>query len=115
MLHLIVVASPPGHRAYRIGISCEIFAGFEEMIYSVSGQGYGTGMYDGGVYIKEAESSALLNAYATLDPVGRRPRHFLFVGSDYCYEVLGFSEPIIEAFRDAREAYDWRPQQEGLR
>jgi hypothetical protein len=112
VLHLIVLASQPGHRAYRIDVSCEIFAGFEEMIYSVSGHGNSKGVYDGGVYIKEAESSALLTAYATIDPAGRTPRHFLFVGSDYCYEVIGFSEPVITAFRDAAEAYEWRPRQE---
>ncbi|MGJ4925803.1 hypothetical protein ACQR1I_10820 [Bradyrhizobium sp. HKCCYLS2038] len=113
VLYLIVLAPPPGRRAYGIEISCEIFAGFEEMIYSVSDQGNATSAYDGGVYVKEAEASALLTNYAANDPVGRMPRHFLFVGSDYCYEVLGFSEPIIRSFENAGEAYGWGPPRAG--
>lgn len=109
MLYLIVVAPNPGLRAYGIEMSCEIYAGFQEMIYSVANHGDGTAAYDGGVYIKEAEESALLKAYAETDPVGRKPRHFLFVGSDYCYEVLGFSAPTIRAFGDPEEAYAWGP------
>lgn len=106
VLYLIVVSSP---RAYGIEISCEIYSGFEEMIYSIADHGDGTSRYDGGVYIKEAERSALLKAYAATDPFGRKPRHFCFVGSDYCYEVLGFSDPIIRAFDSADEAYAWGP------
>ena len=40
----------------------------------------------------------LLKAWAATDPSERKARHFLFVGGDYCYEVLGFVEPIIRAF-----------------
>ena len=109
VLYLIVVAPKPSFRAYGAEISCEIYAGFEEMIYSVADHGGKTGIYDGGVYIKEAENSALLEAYAATDPVGRKPRHFSFVGGDYCYEVLGFSEPIIRAFDSPEEAYAWGP------
>jgi hypothetical protein len=110
VLHLIVVAPEPSRRAYGIEISCEIYAGYDEVIYSIADHGDRAGMYAGGVYIKEAESSALINAYAALDPAGRAPRHFSFVGSDTCYEVLGFSEPIIQAFASSEEAYAWRPQ-----
>lgn len=109
VLYLIVVSPKPNLRAYGVELSCEIFAGFEEMIYSVADHGGTTGFYDGGVYIKEAASSALLKAYAATDPVGRKPRHFLFVGGDYCYEALGFSEPIIRAFSHPEEAYAWAP------
>lgn len=110
VLYLIVVAPNPGLRAYGIEMSCEIYSGIEEMIYSIADHGdKTTGRYDGGVYIKEAENSALLKAYAATDPVGRKPRHFSFVGSDYCYEVLGFSEPIIRAFSSPEEAYAWGP------
>jgi hypothetical protein len=109
VLFLIVLAPKQGRRAYGVEMSCEIYAGFEEMIYSIADHGGKTGGYDGGVYIKEAETSALLKAYAATDPVGRKPRHFSFVGGDYCYEVLGFSEPIIRAFDSEDEAYAWGP------
>ncbi|MDI1343621.1 MAG: hypothetical protein PSV22_05925, partial [Pseudolabrys sp.] len=49
-------------------------------------------MYDGGVYIKEAASSALLKAYAATDPVSRKPRHFSFVGGDYRSSQLASSK-----------------------
>jgi hypothetical protein len=110
VLYLIVVAK---NRAYGIEMSCEIYAGFDEMIYSVADHGDKAGHYDGGVFIKEAESSALLRAYAATDPVGRKPRHFSFVGMAYCYEVLGFSEPIIRAFDSPDEAYAWGPSRSG--
>jgi hypothetical protein len=109
LLYLIVVAPNPSLRACGIEMSCEIYAGFDEMIYSVADHGGKTDFYDGGVYIKEAENSALLKAYAATDPVGRKPRHFSFVGCDYCYEVLGFSEPTIRAFDSPDEAYAWGP------
>ena len=112
MLYLIVVAPNPSRRAYGIEMSCEIYAGFDEMIYSVANHGDGAGMYDGGVYIKEAENSALLNAYRASDPVGRKPRHFSFVGSDYCYEVLGFSDPMIRPFDSPEQAYAWGPSRQ---
>jgi len=109
VLYLIVVGAKPSLRAYGIEMPCKIYAGFDEMIYSVANHGDKVGAYDGGVYLKEAEASALLHAYALIDPVGRKPRHFSFVGSDYCYEVLGFSEPIIRAFDSPEEAYAWGP------
>jgi hypothetical protein len=109
VLYLIVLAGNPSFRAYGVEMSCEIFAGFDEMIYSIADHGDKTGACDGGVYIKEAENSALLKAYAATDPVGRKSRHFSFVGNDTCYEVLGFSEPIIRAFDSPDEAYAWGP------
>jgi hypothetical protein len=109
VLHLTVVAPSPGLRAYSVEIACEIYAGFDEMIYSVAGHGAGTADYAGHVYVKEARHSALLTAYASVDPIGRKPRHFLFVGADYCYEVLSFSEPIIRTFGHPDEADAWGP------
>jgi hypothetical protein len=110
VLHLIVLAPKPSLRSYGVEISSHIYAGFEEMIYSVADHGAGaTAIYDGGVYIKEAENSALLKAWAMTDPNKRKARHFLFVGGDYCYEVLGFSEPIIRAFDVPEQAYAWGP------
>jgi hypothetical protein len=79
------------------------------MIHSVADHGGRTGFYDGSVYIKEAESSALLQAWAVTDPHQRKARHFFFVGGDYRYEVLGFSEPIIRAFDSPEQAYAWGP------
>jgi hypothetical protein len=100
------LAPNPGLRAYGIEIFCEIYSGIEEMIYSVAEHGdKATGGYNGGVYIKEAEKSALLTASAATDPFGRKPRHFSFVGSDYCYEVLGFSGPTIRVFGSTEDAY----------
>jgi hypothetical protein len=113
VLHLIVLAPAPGRRAYGLEVPCEVYAGFEEMIYSVADHGAEGGIYDGGVYLKEAERSALLTAYAAIDPAGRKPRHFSFVGADYCYEVLGFGEPAIQAFASPDEAYRWGPLRTG--
>ena len=112
VLHLIVVGPPHEQRAYGIEISCEIYAGYQEMIYSVAHHGTASGAYDGGVYIKEAETSALLTAYAAIDPIRRKPRQFSFVGSDYCYEVLGFEAPIIRAFDSPEQAYAWGPSRD---
>jgi hypothetical protein len=91
-------------------MSCEIYAGFDEMIYSIADHGGTTGGYDGGVY---TEYSPLLKAYVATEPLGRRLRHFSFVGNDYCYEVLSFSEPTIRAFDSPDEAYAWGPWREG--
>lgn len=113
VLHLIVLAPKPGPRAYGIEIACEVFAAFEEMIYSVADHGGQGRAYDGGVYVKKADQSALLTAYATADPLGRKPQHFSFVGGDYCYEVLGFGDPVIRAFSSTDEAYAWGPTKSG--
>jgi hypothetical protein len=111
VLYLIVLAGK-GPRAYGVEISCEIYAGFHEMIYSIADHGGTTRGYDGGVYIKEAENSALLKASAALDPIGRKLRHFSFVGNDYCHEVLSLSEPTIRAFDSEDEAYAWGPSRQ---
>ena len=109
VLHLIVVSPQPGLRAYGVEVQCEAYAAFEEMIYSVANHGQGGG-YDGGVYIKKAETSALLTAYAAVDPGRREARHFSFVGGDYCYEVLSLGEPVVRAFASPEDAYDWGPR-----
>jgi hypothetical protein len=60
VLHLIVLAPKPSLRAYGVEIACEIYAGFEEMIYSVADHGASrTSFYNGDVYIKEAETLGL--------------------------------------------------------
>lgn len=109
VLHLIVLSPKPHLRFYGVELSCEVYFGTEEMIYSVADHGDAAGAYDGGVYIKEAASSALLRAFAAADPVERKARHFSFVGGDYCYEALGCSEPIIHTFADEEEAHAWGP------
>jgi hypothetical protein len=112
VLHLMVVEDyPGGSRAYGVKLQCEAYAAFEEMVYSIADHGAASGTYDGDVYIKEAERSALLDAYVTVDPLKDGLRHFLFVGTDYCYEVLAYSEPEIMALPSIDEAYEWRPDQ----
>ena len=79
-LHLIVVPPNPDYRAYGIEVPCECYAGFEEMIYSVTPHGDTTANYRGDTYIKEAKQSALITAFVENDPFQRKPRHYLFVG-----------------------------------
>jgi hypothetical protein len=116
VLHLTVTAPEPSSRAYGIELPCDIYYGIEEMLHSVAMPAFKSGSYDGSIYIKEAESSALLNAYSTLlrdyrptDFSRHTPRHFLFVGADLCYEALGIAEPSIRTFRSREEAYAWSP------
>ena len=111
VLYLTVLSGGPNIRAYGIQFDCEMYFGIGEMIYSMSEHGDAGSWYDGDVYIKETVNSALLKAYALTNPLEGVPRHFLFVGNDFCYECVGFGEPIIQAFATADEAYDWRPDQ----
>jgi hypothetical protein len=112
ILHLIILSPKPHLRHYGVQIRCDAYFGIEEMIYSVADHGGGTLRYDGGVYIKETDSSALLTTYRVTNPVDRGPRHFSFVGGDYCYEALGLSEPSIRQFASEKEAYEWRTDEE---
>ena len=80
VLSLVVVECPPATRAYGVEIACEIFCGVEEMFYSIAHHGDKTGNYDGTIYIKEAKHSRLLEVFRTIDPINRKPRHFLFCG-----------------------------------
>lgn len=111
ILHLIILSPKPYLRHYGLQIRCDAYFGVEEMIYSVADHGGETLRYDGGVYIKETDRSALLTAYRAIDPVDRNPRHFSFVGGDYCYEALGLSEPVIHQFASEEEAYEWGPDE----
>jgi hypothetical protein len=56
------------------------------------------------IYIKESSTSRLLEAFSKIDPFERKPRHFLFVGMDYCYQTLGLLEPVIHEFPDEKQA-----------
>lgn len=109
VLRLIVLECAPGVRAYGVEMNCRVYAAVEEMIYSTASHGDGSGIYRGDVYIKEAEHSELLQALRELKTVQRDPRHFLFVGGDFCYEVVGFGEPVIRCFASQEEAYAWSP------
>lgn len=111
-LNLLVLECSPGLRAYGVSIACEIYGAFEEMIYSVAPHGDGSGAYDGSVYLKEATSSALLDAFRSADLAHRSVRQFLFVGGNYCYETLGQSEPIIRSFATQEDGYAWAPNSE---
>jgi hypothetical protein len=99
-------------RAYRVEISCEIYAAFDEMIYSIANHSDGSGRYNGNVYLKEAEDSHLLRFYAERDPFKRKVRHFSFVGGHLCYETLGSTEPVISTFFSIDEALAWRLSQD---
>jgi len=114
-LNLLVTESAPGASAYGVEIpDCQIYAAYEEMIYSCADHGDRSRVYDGGIYIKEAERSQLLKSFERIDPLGRKPRHFLFVGGDYCYETLGFSAPCARAFPGLEEAYAWARGQDEM-
>ena len=111
-LNLIVLEPAAfGTRAYGAQIACQIYGAFEEMIYSIANYGVGDrgSAYRGDVYLKEAEHSNLLKAYRNADPMKRTPRHFLFVGSDFCYETVGFEEPVVCTFASREDAYAWLP------
>lgn len=112
VLNLIVLECSPGSRAYGVQIRSEAYSAFEEMIYSVAPHGDAGSRYDGSVYIKEAISSRLLEVYAEIDPFKRNVRHFLFVGTDFCYEAISAGEPIIRTFKGREEAYAWVPDRE---
>ncbi len=114
-LHLVVLDGPPGRRAYGVAIDCIVYGSFDEMMYSTSRHGGRTGDYGGGVYIKQARRSLLMEELTRLQPAygllnaNRMPRHFLFVGGDYCFETLGFEEPVIRVFASEDDAFAWGP------
>lgn len=107
VLSLLVIEAYPGARAYGVQIAVETYAAYDEALYSLAEHGHGAA-YDGGVYVKEATSSALLAAYERIMPWEAGRRHLLFVGGEYCFEVLG-EKPVIRVFADPDEAYAWRP------
>lgn len=107
ILNLIVLECVPGTRAYRIEIKCLAYGAFDEMTYSIANHGGGTGMYGGGVYIKEAETSQLLTSLRNLHPLYAKARQFSFVGADFCYETIGLGEPTIHTFATPAQANEW--------
>jgi len=104
----LVISQPRQARAFAVEVPCEVFGGCEEMIYGLA-YANASVAYDGGVYIKEAETSVALEAFRAIDPFDRAPRHFCFLGEDYCYEVVGFGEPQIRVLADPEDATRWKP------
>jgi hypothetical protein len=80
-------------------------AGFDEKIYWIAGHANETGKYGGGVYVKRDQKLGIAGACTATDLAGRTPRHFCFVRGDFCYEVLGFSEPNIRDSLDDASAW----------
>jgi hypothetical protein len=112
VLSLIVLESyPDSTRAYAVEVRCDIYCASEEAIHSIAGNGAENSHYDGSIYVKEAKNSKAVEMLKTMDYLrrGARARHFLFVGSDFSYETVGFEEPIMQAFASRDEAYSWVP------
>lgn len=110
-LHLIVLETFPGLRAYGVTINCEYYSACEDMMYSTTDHGDRSGMYNGSVYIKVACKSKLLDLWAEYHPMSRHYSwlHLSFVGLDFCYETLGRFPPVIQQFATTDEAKSWRP------
>ncbi|AAK23704.1 hypothetical protein EIB18_09180 [Caulobacter vibrioides] len=84
----------------------------EEMLYSIINHDDGTGNYDGGVYLKETDRSAVLARLAEDDPMQRRFRHFLLVGLNTCVEIVDTHEPIVRTHADYESARRWAREAE---
>ena len=108
VLSLIVLDGNLGPRAYGVDISCVAYAAYEDALYSCADHGGGALSYDGAVFVKEADQSMLLTAYEATVPWMGKPRHFSFVGTDFCYETLGFEAPVVRAFASREDAYQWQ-------
>ncbi|MCA0318787.1 MAG: hypothetical protein LCH88_12050 [Proteobacteria bacterium] len=99
--------------AFGISIRCDVYLAVEEVLYSIVGHGDGWRRS----YIKETKNSRIIDAIAPHHPMTRNPdvanrkilRHFCFPGDDYCYETVGFNEPIIREFVSAEAGYAWVP------
>jgi hypothetical protein len=109
ILALIVVGAPPRGRSYGVQIRCQGYLAVEEALYSVADHGAGTARYNGAVYIKETSDFPAQEAFEVFDRRQRKARRFLFVGSDFCYETIGFDEPVVQAFASTDAAYAWQP------
>lgn len=110
-LCLAVIGNPGTTRAYGIKIEPLIHAGYDDLIYHGATWQVESHFYDDGVYIKEAEQSALLSRYADDQFLGE-VRHFLFWSNTDCYEVLSREKPEIITFSGLDEAVNWNRQLE---
>jgi hypothetical protein len=110
VLHLIVLEAEPGSRAWGLEVSCQAYFAVEAKIWAKAGHGERAAAPDGAAWLREAERSQLLAAHAALVRARRTPRHFGFVGDEFCYETLGFGEPVVRAFAGRDEAWAWRRQ-----
>ena len=79
----------------------------EEMLYSIINHREDGGAYDGEVYIKETDRSALLSKLSESDPQGRSFRHFLLVGLNTCVEVVDTEAPVVREHSDFATAETW--------
>jgi hypothetical protein len=107
VLHLIVLEADPGLRAWGLEVPCLAYFGVEAAVWRKAGHGE---PYDGAAYLRAAERSQLLAAHAKVARTKRTARHFGFVGSEFCYETLGFGEPVIRPFASRDNAWSWRRQ-----
>lgn len=107
VLRLIVLDGNLGPRSYGVEVRCVAYAAYEDALYSCVDHGGGALRYDGAVFVKEAEQSLLLTTYKATVPGMGNPRHFSFVGTDFCYETLGFDAPVVLAFASRGDAYQW--------
>lgn len=110
VLHLIVLEADPGPRAWGLEVPCQAYFAVEAAIYAKAGHGDPAGAWNGSVYLKEAERSQLMAAHAAIARPKRIPRHFAFLGSEFCYETLGFGEPLVRTFASREDAWGWRRQ-----
>ena len=108
MLRLIILTMEDKAPAFEIEVAIEAYTCVEEAAYSIANHGDNGAAYDGTVYLKEAASSKALEAYAALPVAMPNPRHFLFVGGDYCYETIG-GEPLVRRLETFENAKIWLP------
>lgn len=85
----------------------------EEMLYSIINHEDDTGNYDGGVYIKETDRSALLTRLAEDDPLQRQFRHFLLVGLNTCVEIVDTEAPVVRDHSSYDAAMAWAQSEAG--
>jgi hypothetical protein len=108
VLHLIVLEADPGSRAWGLEVPCQAYFAVEASIYAKADHGDPARVLDQPAWLKEAERSQLLSAHAAVVRTRRSPRHFAFVGSEFCYETLGFGEPVVRALASREDAWAWR-------
>jgi hypothetical protein len=114
ILHLIVCGAANERVFFGVHAPCDAFFAVDEMFYSVKRHGTHEQFLDRTTYIKEAGDSELLRIRRSLaEELGEAGefRHFVFVGNDYCYEVLGRGEPVIRKFDTFEAAAAWLPTQ----
>ncbi|OYW46599.1 MAG: hypothetical protein B7Z08_08625 [Sphingomonadales bacterium 32-68-7] len=85
----------------------------DEFEYSVTGHGLPSLAYKGGVYVKRARRSKLIQAYSDdgiLSANFPNVQHFAFVGGDDCVEFLTQSDLTIVPFHSVEARHEWVQQ-----